>query len=120
MPLKHVLLFRIGTMALAFCAILGAQPGTIPKWGQKWVPPHNYHVPSCKNCVRDLNGTISRNPAPVRAFRAKHPCPATGSVKGVCNGYVVDHIKPLSRGGTDTAGNMRWRTIAQAAKERPK
>jgi hypothetical protein len=33
---------------------------------------------------------------------------------------VVDHIKPLNRGGRDTPDNLRWRTIAQAMKERPK
>jgi hypothetical protein len=41
-------------------------------------------------------------------------------VKGGCAGYFVDHIKPLNRGGADTAENMRWRTIAQATKTRLK
>ncbi len=116
MPPKHPLPFQIGTLALAFCAILNAQMVTTPKMP---LPPIR-HGPTCANCVRDLSGHISRNPAPVRAFRLKKPCPATGSVKGPCAGFLVDHIKPLNRGGRDTPDNLRWRTIAQAIKERPK
>ena len=116
MPSKHPLLFRIGKLALTFCAILNAQIVTAPK-----LPlPLLRHSPTCTNCVRDLSGRISRNPAPVRAFRLIHPCPATGQVKGPCVGYLVDHIKPLNRGGSDTSDNMRWRTIAEAAKGRLK
>jgi hypothetical protein len=116
MPPKHSLLFRIGTLALALCAVLYAQVITVPKFPE---PPMR-HAPTCLNCVRDLSGRISRNPAPVRAFRSQHPCPATGSVKGPCNGFVVEHIKPLNRGGSDTPENMRWRTMAQAAKDKLK
>ena len=116
MPSKYPLLFRFGTFALAFCAILNAQIVITPKFP---TPNHN-HVPTCINCVRDLNGAIARNPGPVRGFRSSHPCPATGSIKGGCAGYFVDHIKPLNRGGADTADNMRWRTMAQATKTRLK
>jgi len=84
------------------------------------VPPNNHHVASCANCIRDLNGQILSNPAPIRAFLAKHPCPVTGSAKGACAGFVVSRIKPLKPGATDTPENMRWRTIEQAIKERPK
>lgn len=105
-------LFQTGLLALAFCAILNAQISMV----SKFPTPRNNHTPTCTNCVRTLSGQISRNPAPVRAFRAKHPCPATGSVKGACAGYFVDHIKPLNAGGADTAENMRWRTIAQNAR----
>ncbi len=120
MPSNYPLPFRIGIIAIAFCAILNAQPGTISKWGVKSVPPHKYHVSSCANCVRDLNGQIQSNPAPVRAFLAKHPCPVTGSAKGGCDGYMVSRIKSLKPGARDTPENMRWRTIEQAMKERPK
>ncbi len=61
-----------------------------------------------------------RDPAPVHAFVAKHPCPATGSVKGACPGYVVSRIKPLRPGSWDTPENMRWRNVAQAIKDRAK
>jgi hypothetical protein len=29
-------------------------------------------------------------------------------------GYVVDNIKPLAAGGTDTPSNMQWQTVEQA------
>lgn len=38
---------------------------------------------------------------------------------GRCPGYVVDHIVPLMRGGTDSPENMQWQTRAEAnAKDR--
>ena len=116
MALKHMLLFRIGTIAIALCAILSAQMVTIPKMP----PPRMRKPPSCTNCVRDVNGQISQNPAPVRKFRATHPCPANGTLKGPCPGYLVEFKKPLARGGKEDPGNMRWRSMAQAMKERPK
>ena len=116
MPSNHPFLFRTGTLVLAFCAILNAQIGMRPKLP----PPRTHPGPYCINCVRDLSGQVSRNPAPVRAFRSSHPCPATGSVQGPCAGYVVGHIKALNRGGSDTPENMRWQTIAQAIKGRIK
>lgn len=114
MPSKFSFLFRIGTFTLAFCAVLNAQIGMRPKLP----PPRIHRTPSCNNCVRDLNGTIAQNPGPVLAFRAKKPCPATGSVKGACQGYVVSHIKALDRGGSDTPRNMRWQTIEQVTRSR--
>jgi hypothetical protein len=104
---QHMVLFRIGTLAVAFCAILNAQPGT----SSKFPTPHNAATASCTGCVRDLNGRISQNPIPVRAFRATHPCPATKSAQGPCPGFVVDHKKPLNRGGANTPENMRWRKV---------
>jgi hypothetical protein len=116
MLLKSRHLFRIGTLAIALGAILSAQMVTIPKMP----PPRMRTPPSCTNCVRDINGQISHNPAPVRKFRATHPCPANGSLKGACPGYLVDYKKPFYRGGKDTPQNMRWRSIAQVMKERAK
>jgi hypothetical protein len=107
----------MGTLALAFCAILNAQPGTSSKWGNG---PHNQRTVNCTGCVRDLSGHISQNPAPVRDFRSTHPCPANGSLRGPCPGYLVDHIKALKPGTRETSANLRWRTITQAVKERPK
>ncbi|MDZ4796872.1 MAG: HNH endonuclease signature motif containing protein [Bryobacteraceae bacterium] len=53
------------------------------------------------------------------AFRKKHPCPATGKSTGACPGYVIDHIRPLKRGGPDTPANMQWQTLQAArAKDR--
>lgn len=116
MPWNNSLLFQIGTLALVFCAIVDAQVGMRPKLP----PPRNHPPPSCHGCVRDLNGQVSSNPAPVRKFRSTHPCPANHSLQGPCPGYVVDYSKPLDRGGKDTPENMRWRTIAQIEKARRK
>jgi hypothetical protein len=116
MPSKHRLPVRTGILALALCAILNAQLSMV----SKFPAPRTNHTPTCLNCVRDVTGQISRNPAPVRAFRAKHPCPTTGSVTGACPGYVVDDKKALKPGASDTPENMRWRTIAQAAKDHAK
>ncbi len=62
---------------------------------------------------------IHRSAAAKRAFRAQHPCPATGSSHGACHGYVIDYIKPLCAGGEDAPRNMQWQTVeAGKAKER--
>src|SRR5580704_13916608 len=116
MPYKQALALRLGILVLTVSAILNAQLSMVTKFPA----PRTNHAPTCLNCVRDLSGQISRNPAPVRAFRAKHPCPTTGSVKGACPGYVVDDIKALKPGVSDTPENMRWRTLAQAAKDHAK
>jgi hypothetical protein len=42
------------------------------------------------------------------AFRAGHPCPATGLTRGACPGFVIDHSEPLCLGGADAAFNMAW------------
>lgn len=52
--------------------------------------------------------TVARSPAEVRAFRAEHPCPATGRRSGACPGWQVDHIRPLCAGGLDRPSNMQW------------
>jgi hypothetical protein len=48
------------------------------------------------------------------AFRRAHPCPATGSPRGACPGYVIDHVTPLCAGGPDAPGNMQWQTVEEA------
>lgn len=48
----------------------------------------------------------------VRAeFQRLHPCPSTGSPRGACPGFEVDHIQPLCAGGRDEVTNMQWLTI---------
>jgi hypothetical protein len=58
---------------------------------------------------------LIRDPAQRRAFQRTHPCPSTGRKSGACPGYVVDHMKPLKRGGADRPWNMQWQTQAAAA-----
>ena len=47
-------------------------------------------------------------------FKYLHPCPATGTAKGSCPGYIIDHIDPLACGGADDPSNMQWQTKAEA------
>ena len=68
----------------------------------------------CTTCERDPNGRIKRDYAARHAFQRSHPCPATGKTTGACAGYVVDHIVPLKRGGSDSPENMQWQTVADA------
>jgi len=60
---------------------------------------------------RDKNGKI------VRSSSAKHDfMKQTGYPKGR-KGYVVDHIKPLKKGGCDCPSNMQWQTIEDAKRK---
>ncbi len=68
---------------------------------------------------RDSHGKIKRNPAAKAAFRHSHPCPSTGRSTGACPGYVVDHVRALKHGGSDSPDNMQWQTRSAAkAKDR--
>jgi hypothetical protein len=59
---------------------------------------------------RDSHGKIARDPRQTEAFKKQHACPATGKTYGPCHGYVIDHITPLKRGGSDAPSNMQWQT----------
>jgi len=100
MKRRSTLLSRIGTLALVACSILNAA-------GHR----QNY----CTTCARDSRGRIKRSSEAKRAFRSTHPCPSTGSTRGPCSGYVIDHTRALKHGGSDTPSNMEWQT-RQAAK----
>jgi hypothetical protein len=65
-------------------------------------------------CPRDANGKIQRSQEAKDEFKKAHPCPANGSTSGACPGYVIDHDKPLKRGGEDAPQNMQWQTIEDA------
>lgn len=64
--------------------------------------------------------TMPADAGPPRSAKAKaefkrmNPCPATGSPKGACPGYVVDHIKALACGGMDAPENMQWQAVEEA------
>lgn len=55
----------------------------------------------------------SRATSVMQAFRQGHPCPATGSLRGKCPGYVVDHVEPLCAGSSETADGLQWQTLSQ-------
>lgn len=57
----------------------------------------------------------SRSPTARAEFKRLHPCPATGSPRGACPGWVIDHVVPLACGGVDAPANMQWQTKADAA-----
>jgi hypothetical protein len=69
--------------------------------------------------TRDARGRIARSAAVRRSFQKSHPCPSTGRKSGTCPGYVIDHVKPLKRGGADSPSNMQWQT-KEAAREKDK
>lgn len=96
---------NLGILALAFCSLLPAQAPHRPDY--------------CNECARDSRGRIARGAAAKRAFRRGHPCPTTGSTRGACPGYVIDHVKALKHGGADDPSNMQWETREEAkAKDR--
>src|SRR5690349_7185053 len=75
--------------------------------------------PKCVGCTRDSKGRIKRSARATRSFQKSHPCPSTGRTTGGCPGYVIDHIRPLHKGGADSPANMQWQTVEAAkAKDR--
>lgn len=68
----------------------------------------------CNDCERDQRGRIQRSASAKTEFKRQNPCPATGSPKGKCPGYVIDHIIALKRGGADSPDNMQWQTTEEA------
>lgn len=58
--------------------------------------------------VVSAEAQVNRDRAQERAFRAEHPCPATGRTRGACDGWEVDHIQSLCSGGADHPSNLQW------------
>ena len=78
-----------------------------------------HHSNKAEGVSRDKNGHIARSEHVKNEFKKSHPCPSTGKSSGSCPGYVIDHTKPLKRGGKDDPSNMQWQTT-QAAKAKDK
>lgn len=51
------------------------------------------------------------------AFMKQHPCPSTGKTYGRCEGWIVDHVRPLCKGGADRPSNMQWMTREDAKRK---
>lgn len=78
------------------------------------------HRPNyCVLCERTPSGRIRRSSSARHTFRDLNPCPATGETTGPCPGYIIDHIVPLKRGGSDSFENMQWQSTEDSkAKDR--
>ena len=79
---------------------------------------HLFHIGGHKSTYsysapRDANGKIKRSRSSRVEFMRQ-----TGYPHGR-PGYVIDHIRPLKRGGCDCPANMQWQT-KEAAKEKDK
>lgn len=55
-----------------------------------------------------------RSEAVKTAFANAQACPANARNTKSCEGYWIDHKKPLDCGGADSVDNMQWLTIAAA------
>lgn len=98
----HLLVAAVDCFLLAILVVFSAAAQAQP------LDPHK-EIRYCHvDPVRDAAGKIKRSSAVIRAFRATHPCPATGSTAGPCAGWAMDHIVPLAVGGCDTVWNMQW------------
>ncbi len=76
--------------------------------------PKRSGLHSATGVKRDADGKIHRSAATKVDFKKTHPCPSTGKKSGACPGYVIDHVRPLKRGGEDSPSNMQWQTTAAA------
>lgn len=54
-----------------------------------------------------------RSPTIRAEFMRQNPCPATGSTRGACPGYQVDHREALICGGRDELSNLQWLSVAE-------
>ena len=94
----------------------GVRSATDPLVGSKKIDASKgfgSHSLQCASCSRDNLGRIARSSSAKREFMRE-----TGYPNGR-PGYIVDHIVPLKRGGSDSQSNMQWQTV-EAAKAKDK
>jgi hypothetical protein len=101
--------------ALVFAALLAPSFADAKDPGSRsHSSKHSGGHPKAKGVARDSHGRIARSSSAKHDFQKSHPCPKTGKSSGACPGYVIDHVKPLERGGADSPSNMQWQTKKQA------
>jgi len=83
------------------------------------MPKASHANSKAQGVQRDSHGKIARSEHAKTSFKKQHPCPSTGKTSGACSGYLIDHVKPLKRGGADAPSNMQWQNKA-AAKQKDK
>src|SRR5437899_3253367 len=103
------------TLALAIASPLGLAKGG----GSHGSYSTGTHGKAAVSVPRHSHGHIKRSEQAKDQFKKSHPCPSTRKSSGSCPGYVIGHVTPLKRGGTDNPSNMQWQTEAAAkAKDR--
>jgi hypothetical protein len=85
----------------------GSSTYTLPRRSSTSTPTTTYSG-STSTIQRDSHGRIKRSESAKHSFMKR-----TGYSHGR-PGYVVDHVKPLCRGGLDAPSNMQWQTVAAA------
>ena len=105
---------KIPLLGLIFATSLALSPIAMARGHSE---SHNSNY--AQDVQRDSHGRIARSPKAKSDFKNQNPCPSTGKSSGACPGYVIDHVQPLKRGGTDAPSNMQWQTN-EAAKQKNK
>jgi hypothetical protein len=112
MKLLAAIVCAVAMAAALPCTAKGAGRGGSHAQGSS----HSRATPSV---ARNSHGKIARSAKARDEFKRSHPCPSTGRTSGACPGYVIDHVRPLKRGGADAPSNMQWQTVVAAkAKDR--
>jgi hypothetical protein len=62
----------------------------------------------CYNNSKNTDGSYKRDSQVPRKYQLIVPCPSTGLTTGACNGWSVDHVRPISRCGCDSVDNVQW------------
>src|SRR5689334_16886231 len=87
-------------LLLSVCAFSGAEARSYSHHSSRSYRNHPYGPRALPGVPRDSHGRVKRSETAKREFEKESGYPHGRP------GYVVDHIVPLSRGGSDTPSNM--------------